>query len=305
MAEDTYRSPLTAARKPGGTLRALLAGLVLAVIGGAALLGWLVWNGRLTLPGGFAANQPAVQSSPAPAVASAAEGVLLERQVAALEQRLARLDLQAAAAEGNAARAEALLVALAARRAIERGAALGYLEQQLRLRFAAARPAAVDTVIAAARQPVTLADLAAELDQLAPSLAAAEANPSAWARLRQQLADLFVVHRDAPRASAPLNRLNRAQVLIRSGQITAAVEQVSGLPGGAAAEAWVVKARRLASALDALDQIEQAALAEPEKLKTGTGEAVRQPGPAVAPQAAPPAPAPAPVKSAGAGEATF
>src|SRR5690606_34403984 len=70
----------------------------------------------------------------------------LDQRIAAMEQRLARLDLQAAAAEGNAARAEGLLIAFAARRSIERGAQLGYLADQLQLRFGNAQPVAVRTV---------------------------------------------------------------------------------------------------------------------------------------------------------------
>ena len=51
--------------------------------------------------------------------------------------------------------------------------------------------------------------------------------------------------------------------------------------------------------MQALDQIEQAALAEPEKLKAGTGEDVRQPGPAVSPSpTGTPAPAQTPARQA-------
>jgi hypothetical protein len=59
----------------------------------------------------------------------------LDQRLAAAEQRLTQLDLQAQAAAGNAARAESLLIAFATRRAVERGAELGYLSDQLRLRF--------------------------------------------------------------------------------------------------------------------------------------------------------------------------
>ena len=80
----------------------------------------------------------------------------LDSRVAAMEQRLTRLDLQTQAAAGNAARAEGLLIAFASRRAIERGAPLGYLADQLRLRFGDARPNAVRTVIETAQTDATL-----------------------------------------------------------------------------------------------------------------------------------------------------
>ena len=46
------------------------------------------------------------------------------------EQRLSRIDLQATAASGNAARAEGLLIAFAARRMIDKGEPLGFLEER-------------------------------------------------------------------------------------------------------------------------------------------------------------------------------
>lgn len=306
MPEDYYSAP-AATRNSGGTLRAVLGSAFLAFIAGAGLVGWLVWDGRLTLPGKtddqLRAGPGFAQPSPSPsATAAPVTGALLEQQVTALEQRLARVDLQTAAAEGNTARAEALLVSLAARRAIERGAPLGYLEDQLRLRFGAARPAAVNTVIDAARQPVTLSQLSAELDALAPALTGETPEDTGWVRFRRQISGLFVVHRDMPGANVPIARLARAQLLLRTGQVDAAIEEVARLPGARAAESWLAKARRYSAADKALDQIEQAALAEPEKLKAGTGEDVRQPGPGVSPSpsAAATLPAAAPAR-----EATF
>ncbi len=290
MSADSYSSLEPAPRRSGGFLRVMLAGVLLALLAAAALIGWLVWEGRIALPitrsgsvifrGPEPAPDPNVTNSQQPQV-----NIVLERQVAELERRLARIDLQAAAAEGNTARAEALLVALATRRAVERGAPLGYLEQQLRQRFGAARPAAVDTIIAAAQQPVTLVQLGSELTQLHPELTGEGPDQSAWARFRRQMSDLFVVHRNAPGTSNVETRLDQAEFLLRTGQVDAAADMVGGLPSRAAAADWIAKAKRYSAAMQALDQIEQAALAEPEKLKTGTGEAVRQPGPAVSPAA--------------------
>ena len=174
-------------------------------------------------------------------------------------------------------------MAQATRRAIERGMPLGYLEEQLRLRFGAARPQAVETIVAAAQQPITLTQLSAELHQLAPTLAGENADQGAWARFRRQMSDLFVIHRNAPGTSGVETRLAQADLQLRSGQVDAASELVAGLPGRAAASEWINRAKRYSATMQALDQIEQAALAEPEKLKGGTGEDVRQPGPAVSP----------------------
>lgn len=299
MPEDYYSSSTIPARRSGGTLRVVLGSTLLAFMAGAALVGWLVWDGRIALPGktdtqlasgtaGFAQPSPSPSATAAPVT-----GTLLEQQVTALEQRLARIDLQTAAAEGNTARAEALLVALAARRSIERGAPLGYLEDQLRLRFGAARPAAVNTVIAAAKQPVTLDALSTELDTLAPELTGISSEDGGWTRFTRQVTGLFVVHREPPGANAPVARIARAKLLLGSGNVDGAIDEVSRLPGAKAANDWMAKARRYSDATKALDQIEQAALAEPEKLKAGTGEQVRQPGPAVTPSPTTPATTPA------------
>lgn len=294
MSEEYYSAPISPARKSGGAFRAVLGAAFLAFIAGAALIGWLIWDGRISLPGkGAPKPAPAGIVQPEPSASPVSTtSAMFEQHVAALEQRLARINLQAAAAEGNAARAEALLVAMAVRRSLERGEDLGYLEEQLRLRFGTARPAAVNTIIAAARDRTTLPQLSAELDQLGRVLSG-ETETSAWSRFHAQLSGLFVVHRDAPRASAPENRLARAQLLLRTGQTEAAIETVNALPAGHQASAWAAKARNYANAMKALDQIEQTALAEPEKLKAGTGEQVRQPGPAAA------APSPTPAASTG------
>lgn len=288
MSADPYSSLDPMPRRTGGFLRVMLGGTVLALLGSAALIGWLAWDGRIALPVNYSNKvtvrtsepdgQPGMAGQQLPQV-----NIVLERQVAELERRLARIDLQSAAAEGNTARAEALLVAQATRRAIERGMPLGYLEEQLRLRFGAARPQAVETIVAAAQQPITLTQLSAELHQLAPTLAGENADQGAWARFRRQMSDLFVIHRNAPGTSGVETRLAQADLQLRSGQVDAASELVAGLPGRAAASEWITRAKRYSATMQALDQIEQAALAEPEKLKGGTGEDVRQPGPAVSP----------------------
>src|SRR3546814_3188813 len=85
-------------------------------------------------------------------------------RVGELETRLSRITLQAASASGNATRAEGLLIAFAARRALDRGLSLGYLEAQLRLRFGDDQPNAVKTIIDTARDPITLEPLRSELE---------------------------------------------------------------------------------------------------------------------------------------------
>lgn len=266
----------------------MLALLALAFLGGALLIGWLVRDGRIALSAQNAADRPAVQSSfaaaPAPSPSAAASQAAatagFEARVAALEARLARLDLEAAAAEGNTARAEAMMVAFAARRAIERGVPLGFLTEQLKLRFGDAQPAAVATVLDGAKTPVTLEKLVSELEALGPALAEAPKQEGGWDRISRELSSLFVIRRDSTPSTRPADRMERAKLLLRTGQTTAAIAEVERLPGNAEAGSWIASARQYEAMERALDQLETAALLEPERLRASNGTALRQPSPA-------------------------
>lgn len=229
---------------------------------------------------------PSASASEAAEAAEAVERVAeqqggLDQRLAAAEQRLARLDLQAQAAAGNAARAEGLLIAFATRRALERGAELGYLADQLRLRFGDALPNAVRTVIAASRKPVTLDQLIARLEGLSPQLAQTSEEPS-FGKLWEELGSLFVIRREDAPSPQPEKRLERARFFLESGRIEAAVAEVKNLPGADAAQAWIDDAERYAAAQRALELIETAAVLEPRRLRDGAGNRIEQPSPVVA-----------------------
>lgn len=205
----------------------------------------------------------------------------LDQRIAAAEQRIARLDLQAQAASGNAARAEGLLIAFSARRALDRGNDLGFLADQLRLRFGDAMPNAVQTIVAFGRSPVTIDQLIAQLDGMAPDLAQNNRRFS-WEQLRGELSQLFVVRRETTPSPQPRLRLERARLFLQSGRVEAAVAEVRNLPGAANAGAWIRDAQRYAAAQNALDLIETAAVLEPRKLRDGTGSPIEQISPALA-----------------------
>ena len=221
--------------------------------------------------------QPAVAAIPAPVNT---KQDALEVRLAALEQHLTQVDLRTAAASGNAARAEGMLIAFAARRALDRGAPLGGLQDQLRLRFADAQPNAVATLIETGQKPVTLGQLIAGLDSLSPSLSSTPAGQlGAWGKLKAEMASLFVVRHDTSPSTSPANRLDRARSAMEAGRIEDAVAEVQRLPGASDAEAWIAEARRFAKARDALDLIETTALLDTRNLKDGPGKAVEQVSP--------------------------
>ncbi|MEZ5689562.1 MAG: hypothetical protein R3E21_12400 [Caenibius sp.] len=238
---------------------------------------------------------PAAAANAAKKVAEVAEVVEktaekqggFDQRIAAMEQRLARLDLQAQAASGNAARAEGLLIAFATRRAIERGAPLGYLADQLRLRFGDARPNAIRTIIEGARSPVTLDQLVARLEGLSLDLTKAPQDEGLWQRFTREMDGLFIIRREASPSPLPRRRLQRAQMFLESGRVEAAVSEVRNMPGASEEQAriWIADAQRYARMQDALDLIETTAVLEPRRLRDGEGHTVEQLSPASAAKA--------------------
>jgi len=288
MQDAILNEPGPAPRR-SGMGRALLAVGLLAFILGAVLVGAVAWYSGLTLDRVLGRPQPAPPASaPAPVepLQVAAPSVMmsgLDQRLAALEQRLTHLDLQAEAASGNAARAEGLLIAFAARRMLDKGAPLGYLSDQLKLRFADAQPNAVATIIEASGRAVTLDDLTAQLHALAPALTGTPADESGWARLRREISTLFVIRHDSRPSPDAASRVDRALLSLRQGRIDDAIGEVQRLPNAGAAAAWVEAARRHQTTQQALDLIETTALLEPRRLNDTAGEKVEQPSPAASP----------------------
>lgn len=211
------------------------------------------------------AEPAAVESPPAAAPLPVDGADALAARVAELEQRLSRITLQAESASGNASRAEGLLVAFAVRRALDRGLSLGYLDAQLRLRFGDDQPNAVKTIIDTSRDPITLEQLRSELDRMAPELVGrgAEDGGSLWTGLRREMSELFVVRAKGTQSPRASDRLDRARRYLSAGQMDKAIEEVEALPGAAAANEWLIDARRYHEARRALDLIETAAILEP------------------------------------------
>ena len=261
------------------SLRALFIGAVLLLILGVVGGGWAMsrWLASEKPPVTVVSDEPAVggalaaigqaevaaggQVAAAPVVDGAGG---LAARVAELEQRLSRINLQAESASGNASRAEGLLVAFAVRRALDRGLSLGYLEAQLRLRFGDDQPNAVKTIIETSREPVTLEQLRAELDAIAPELVGRSGDKgSLWTGLRRELGELFVVRPAGTQSPRATERLERARRYLAGGMVDQAITEVEAMPGAAEAGDWLIDARRYHEARRALDLIETAAILEP------------------------------------------
>lgn len=255
-------------RSPGS----LVAVPLIAFLLGLLIMAWVLarWERGAELLGIRPAPAPPqiVYRTVAPAMTAPGQpsGISSDQvteRLARLEQRIGQIDNQTREAVGNADRAEGLLVAFAARRALDRGVGLGYLEGLLRQRFGAGQQAAVATVISMSRQPVTLEQLKQGLIEAAPLLSGPGPDQGWWQALRAELGGLVTVRQNGTPSTVPAERLERAAERLDAGQVDVALAEVLRLPGRTAAAEWIAQARRYVAARRALDRIETAALLDP------------------------------------------
>lgn len=163
----------------------------------------------------------------------------------------------------EAARADGLLLTYAVRRAIDKGAPLGALAEQLRLRFGATQPQSVAAILSAGQAPVTVDAFKTELRGLAPVLLTGNRDDSTWATVKRELSELFVLRKETGPSLAPNERLIRAEALVDAGKLDLAAEEVAALPGASVAQSWMARAKRFSDARKALDRLEQVAILQP------------------------------------------
>jgi len=248
----------------------LLVGLVLLLVGAAAA----TWGLARYQPAArfLGVVQPAHQApqavlTPKPVVmnpqmpqSAGANDPEDAAKILTLEQRVARIEAATQRTESFAGRADALVVAFAARRAVDRGVALGYLEPLLLDRFGAQHQAAVATIITASHQPVRLNDLTSEYEAIGDDLRRGGPEESWWAGFKRELGSVVEVHKsDRPAMNADA-RYNRALARLNTGDVDQALAETMRLPGASRADDWTNKARRYVAAHRALDEIESAAL---------------------------------------------
>ncbi len=257
----------------GRSWRSRLLLIALGLAGGIALAGWGL--SRSPAMRGWLFGEPAPETTkpvitftpqagqPAPAAPIAMPPV---GEVSDDSQRLADIEARLARVEGattsgrESARAEGLLIAFAARRALEKGMALGYVEGELNRQFGQSQPRAVAMIIAAARQPVTLEKLKAELDRLTPQLVGTPKEEGIWDGIKRSISGLIIVRQAGAPSPDPAEQVDRAKTMVASGQIGQALAEVARLPNRAVADGWIADARRLVEAQRALDLLEAAAI---------------------------------------------
>ena len=207
----------------------------------------------VTRPAQQAIAQP---EAPLPPEAIAEEDARLGQ----LEQRLSRVERSTQRVEGSAGRADALLVAFAARRAVDRGVALGFLEPLLVDRFGDTHQRAVATIITGSHSPVQLNDLISEYRNLGPELRSSKLEQGWWTQFQNELGSLVQVRRADRPSTQPDARYLRALSMLEDGEVDAALAETMRLPGAPHAQAWIARARQYVGVHRALDEIESAAL---------------------------------------------
>ena len=241
-------------------------GLLLLLVGaGLATWGLSRWQtgarflGVAPEPVAVARPPQAVVAAPTPAQPAPQPTADVAR-MASLEARTANLERSMQATAGSAGRADAMLVAFAARRAIDRGVALGYLEPLLVQRFGKDHQAAVATIVTVSRDPVRLDRLVSDYETLEPELRSGGPEEGWWDGFRRELGSIVSIHRADTPSPQPQARYNRALALLRSGEVDAALAETMRMPGASRAAPWIGQARRYIAAHRALDEIESAAL---------------------------------------------
>lgn len=198
--------------------------------------------------------------TPVRVVAPTSQDAADVERIADVEARLNRVENAAQQVVGSAGRADALLVAFAARRAVDRGVELGYLEPLLVERFGSTHPRAVSAVVAGSRSPVRLSELTEEYRALGPDLRSTAPDEGWWAEVKHELGSLIAVRRADSPSTRPEARYRRALDHLSDGEVDAALAETMRLPGAARAAEWTAKARRYVVVQRALDELETAAL---------------------------------------------
>jgi hypothetical protein len=220
--------------------RSVVALLLLAFAGGVVAFAWLNSDGQMPWD---------EQKAP---IADALEAVEESAASSAIALPTPTI-IQPAASQ-----AEAALLVLNARQAMEAGKPLGDLANRLQVTFGQNQPQAMTTILSAARRPVSNATLLDGFDAIAPRLL--EPGGTAWDRGRYELAHLFVIRRGDAEPSAITQRIKRTREAIIAGDIAIAAKTVRAMPGADQARIWLLDANRAIAVHQAFDALSQSAM---------------------------------------------
>ncbi len=267
-------------------LRTIAILLLIAFVGGTIAAGWAITKYDLFQTDGkneaIIFDRDAAANINAPAVASeslkiqAAETCqnienqndtintqLINERVDSLDDRLSRINVQAQQASGNADRTESMLIAFSARRAIDSGSALGYVENELRLKFGNSNPDDVRIIVNAGNNPVRLATLQNQLDIASEILLSPSSDASIWDVIKKEFGELFVIRKAGSQPPQPERRLARIKTSLANRDVKTAILEMEQMPGAENARGWISLAKRYLRVQKALDAVEKTAISIP------------------------------------------
>ena len=175
------------------------------------------------------------------------------------ERFLARMNTQSQSAIDAALKSEAILLALATRRRVERGQDLGQLDKQLRSRFEQNWPEEVETVVNFSKDPVTFDNLVLGLEMIDQGQKET-IGVGLWTKLAEQFQELFVISRKSTRPVQRSSGLEQIRILLENKNLELAIIEVRQLVNTVSAKDWLTDEERYLEAMKALDRIENAAL---------------------------------------------
>ncbi len=274
----------------GIKFRTIILFLLIAFIGGTVAAGWAITkydlfqtnseNEAIVVDRDAIANEQAASNEQAVASEAANSQSVVSREnienqndtindqlinerVDSLDDRLSRINVQAQQASGNADRTESMLIAFSARRAIDSGSALGYVENELRLKFGNSNPDDVRAIIDASNNPVRLATLQNQLDIASEILLSPSSDASTWDIIQKEIGELFVIRKAGSQPPQPERRLARIKTALANRDVKTAILEMEQMPGAENARDWIALARRYIRVQQALDAVEKTAISIP------------------------------------------
>lgn len=255
--------PSATGARGGLKLKYIALLLFVAFAGGGVATWWLADEYGLMDTSGPADTTGAPSNGSSAAIGNVAPAPAAIDAAADMMGQVPPLLVTGTVPSADSARGEGLLLTYVVRRTLDGGAPLGYLAEQLRLRFGASQPQAVAIVVSAAQAPVTRDLLRSELAALEPALMMKSKDEDLWTTVKREFSELFVLRMEGAVSVGPSERFMRAQALVEAGDIKGARAEVAQLPGADSARSWLARAKRYDDARTALKQLEEMALVRP------------------------------------------
>ena len=279
--------PIRPSPSGGVKFRTIILLLLIAFIGGIISAGWaitrydifqtgnsapsIVMDRNIIKESGTADSETKPSQSAELARTAANQKTAIDNQsirepINNLGESLPPNDTRSQQASATVDRAESMLIAISARRAVDSGSALGYLEHELRLKFGNSNPDDVRAITDASNNPVRLATLQNQLDSASDILLSPSNDATIWDVIKKEMGELFVIRKAGSQPPQADRRLARIKTALANRDIETAILEMEKMPGAGSARDWIALAKRYMRVQQALDAIEKTALSIPSNI---------------------------------------